>query len=503
MMNTYRRVRRKLLQAALAATSAILTAPRAAWATSATPASPLFTKTFEPLRQKYSARWIDQGKSYVALVNRYHDAMDAYAAAQENNKKAKEPPEPKPDPRKSIAATVLSAAKTILPTATESEIAQWRAAFPFGYDALIDAYKDDSCSVDQCLALDGNDCAIIVRNFKGHELSLGVKRGSVWKFDPSVHCFGRSHSGKVWAFATDSGIDIRDGFDGKKLRTLAYPRGNEGLPSWLKLGPTKAAQRASVIIPFNDAMRLLLANETGIYLLDANASGAREKIRRLHPHEFDRDGPYTWPKNKDEGDRALSLSMVHAALSPDEKFIALGDQDSAHVLLNPQGKVLATASPGNYPHHALFDRASKHVLFNECHLYSGMTGSLALDKIDASGKGDAKSHELVPVDDVLRVYSATAGADAIYLGGSGYMNSVEIGNGRGIKHRWRHHVGGSVKAIDFTRDDRFLWAASYSGLLVRYETRAAGGDPMRIGNSPLWDTERWLFLDDMSAPIPW
>jgi hypothetical protein len=498
-MNTHRQIRRKLLQAALATTGAALATPRV---TRANAASPLFTKSFEPLKQKYSARWIDQGKTYVAQVNRYHDAMDAYAIAQENDKKAKEPSEPKPDPRKPIAAAILSAAKSILPTATDVEIAQWRAAFPFGYDALINAYKDDSCSVDPCFALEGKDCAIIVRNFKGHEHSLGIKLGSAWKFDPSVHCLGRSHSGKLWAFATDSGIDIRDGFDGKKLRTLAYPRGNEGLPTWLKLGATKAAQRARSIIPFNDGIRLLLANETGVYLLNADAS-AREKVRRLHPQEFDRDGPYTWPKNKDEDDRALSLSMVHVALSPDEKFIALGDQDSSHVLLNPQGKVLATADPGNYPHHALFDRASKHVLFNECHLYNGVTGALALEKIDASGKSDAKSHELVPVDEVLRAYSAAAGPEAIYLGGSGYMNCAEIGNARAIKHRWRHHVGGSVKAIDFTRDERFLWTASYSGLLVRYESRASGGDPLRIGNSPLWDVERWLFLDNMSSPIPW
>lgn len=514
-MNTVNHKRRTFNKAALglsAASTALAASPAllpilASAQTSAGTKSN-FKDAFDGLQRKHSARWIEQGKKYTEAINRYHAAMDKREAEIEAGKKPAEIPEPKTDPRKAIANELLRFAKTHLATATAtasataSEIAQWRAAFPFGFDALIKAYADDSCSVEQCFALDGNDCAVVVKNFNGKKFSVGVKRGIEWKFDATVHCVGRSHHKKTWAFATRAGVETRDGFDGKKLQTFAYPRGNEGLPAWLKLGPTKEAQRADVLVPFSDGQRVLLANETGVYLLDATASKPGDKVRRLHPQAFDKDGPYTWPKNKDENDKGLSLSMVHVALSPDEKYIALGEQDSSHVLLNVQGKVIATVDVGNYPHYALFDRASKHVLFNECHLYSGITSAVALSQIPATLSDKPVELKKVAVDEVLRVYSATAGQNAFYLGGSGYMNAVTLDGTR----RWRHHVGGSVKAIDTINDEKQLLVSSYSGLLVRYDVRPGNpenSDPMRIGDSPLWDAERWLFLDDVSSPIPW
>jgi hypothetical protein len=461
-----------------------------------------FKDAFEALQRKHSARWIEQGKTYTEAINRYHAAMDKREAQIEAGKKPPEIPEPKSDPRKSLANEILRFAKSVLPSASAAEIAQWRAAFPFGYDALIKAYADDSCSVEQCFALEGSDCAVIVKNFNGNKLSLGVKRGNEWKFDATVHRVGRSHQQKIWAFATTEGIETRDGFNGKRIQRFAYPRGNEGLPAWLKLGASKDARHANALVPFNDGQRVLLANDTGVYLLDATASKSSDKVRRLHPQEFEKDGPYTWPKNKDESDAALSLSMVHVALSPDEKYIALGDQDSSHLLLNAQGKLIAIADVGNYPHFALFDRTSTHVLFNECHLYSGITSAVALKNIPATLSDKPVELEKKPVDEILRVYSAAAGERTFYLGGSGYINAVALDG----KRLWRHHVGGSVKAIDPLNNEQQLLVSSYSGLLVRYDVRTGSpqpGDPMRIGDSPLWDAERWLFLDDVSAPIPW
>ena len=508
-MNSVNFKRRRYIKAALAAPLARKFSALATFAVGASSAlaaaptessSAAFAKAFAPLQRRLSKRWVEQGLRQTALVNRYHVAMDRHFAAQQAGKKSVRPAGVKADPRTDLAAEILKTAKAVLPAATAAEIAQWRAAFPFGYDALIDAYQENSCDVKQCISLDGNDCAIIVKNFNGHPHSLGVKRGTTWKFDATVQRIGRSHNRKIWAFASERGIETRDGFGGKVLNNFAYPRGNEGLPAWLKLGPTSAARNALVVLPFNDGARVLLANQTGVYLLNAATNMAgKEKTLRLHPQQFEREGPYTWPKNKDETDRALSLDMVHVALSPDEKYIALGDQDSEHLLLNVAGKVVASASPGNYPHYALFDRASTQVLFNECHFYNGTTGALALNAVAANAGKPPVTHTLKSVDEVLRVYSAAAGADGFYLGGSGYMNCVDF-NG---KRRWRHHVGGSINAVEFTADDKFLWTASYSGLLVRSEVRQGAGDPMRVGDSPLWDVERWLFLNDASAPIPW
>lgn len=456
------------------------------------------------LSQKSSARWLQLGERYVASINRYHAAMYAWEAAIESGKKVAEPAAPHQDPRRAMAAEVLKLARRALPNASAAQLAQWRAAFPFGYDALIGHYAEDSCSVQQCFALDGDDCAVIVEDFLGAPSTLGVKRGRQWKFDQKVSCIGRSGNRKVWAFATARGIETRSGFDGPVLARFSYPKGNEGLPRWLKLAPSESAHAADVLHPFNDGLRLVLANATGVYLLTAtgHAATADAGVVRLHPQSFEEDGPYTWPKNRSEGERSLSLDMLHVALSPDEKYIALGEQDSQHLLLSATGKVLATAEPGNYPHYALFDRASEQVLFNECHLYSGSSGVLRLAEVAPAAQGEAKAHELRTVDPYLRVYSGAAGptaANAFYLGGSGYLNCVALSGVR----QWAHHVGGSVTGLDFTADDKYLWTASYSGLLARLETRGGAGDPMRIGTSPLWDVERWLFLKDASAPIPW
>lgn len=67
------------------------------------------------------------------------------------------------------------------------------------------------------------------------------------------------------------------------------------------------------------------------------------------------------------------------ALSPDERFIAVGDQGSQHLLLNPCGEVLGQWAPlSACAHHATFTHDSTRLLAHSCHLYTGHTGVLHL-----------------------------------------------------------------------------------------------------------------------------
>ncbi len=486
--------RRVVLQAVVGGCVVASAAARTAFAAQQAPALS-FDQARASLNALLGPQWRQSGQAHVREVNRYHRAMDAWQAAIDAGLRPKQPKAPTSDPRDRHAAAVMRFARTWTSSATAEQVAQWRVDFPFSHSALIERHQKDVCSVEQCFATSTDGCLVVVKKFRGSRRLLGALDAGQWRFDPSVHCIGRSHDRQSWAFATTRGIELRRGWSQPTMSFFPYPVAQQSVPGLLPNPDHKALKGADVLIPFNDAKRLILANETGVYLVQKNGPTAFS-TRRLHPQasamEAAEGEPVTVP----------SLSMLHVALSPDEKYIALGDQDSDHLLLNAQGDLIANVPAENYPHHAVFDQQSKHVWFNDCHFYNGFTVAAQVVRLNGSSASvDGKPVELKTrlMDSVLRVYSSTHDAKGVYLGGSGYIHCVNHAG----EHQWRHHVGGSVKAIDFSPDGKTLWASSYSGMLERYEIKPGTVDPQRIGDSPLWDSARWIFLADMTKPLPW
>jgi WD40 repeat protein len=337
----------------------------------------------------------------------------------------------------------------------------------------------------------GDDALVaVVQGFRGHQhvaafMDPGAK---AWRYVPGIHCLGRSPNGQWIAQANQKGIAV----SGTDLRTqywFDYPHGNEGTPERLKLKPAANPKEAEVLVPFNDGKRLLLGNSTGVYLLRANSKQGAMPVKRLHPHSFDEE-------DYSSGDE-IDLAMVHVALSPDGRWIALGSQDSQHILMNAQGKLLAELGPENYPHHAVFDAQSRQVLLNECHFYNGWTRKVNLPTAQPAAPTPMEfSKEMA--DDDLRVYSSLRHGSRIYLGGAGNVSAL---NAEG-RPQWTQFVGGTIKALDFTPSGD-IWVANYSGLLERYRIDPSTPNEARIGTGDWHNVERWIFMADAAHPFAW
>ena len=482
-----------------------------------------------------SAQWQADGQAYVASIRAHQLAVDARiakAAAQvaqsERNVDgdgeaggtdtagdgADDPlddgsrndsGEMPTDPRKSAAPTVLQLARVVHAHGDDDLAQRFRQRFAFAPDAFALRASDAGRCIGPVFALE--DGRVLARIGAEYEASAHwvVLQGARHTPVHGLKGLGRSVDRQVFARCEGRDVCTHQGFDGPVIARFALPHGNEGLPPYLALSEGATGQRCDELIPFNDGQRVLLRNPTGIYLLSPTGSG--RPAQRLHPQTFDEDGPYTWRKNQmdedeDEdasGHRAtvLSLDMLHMALSPDEQFIAVGDQDSAHVLLDAQGTVLAEYDPvSSYPHHAVFSHDGKRLFANACHLYNGCTLSAPVPPQPLS----ADAEDMPLLDTHLRVYASAAQPGLVVLGGAhGYLHAI-CDDGQRL---WRHHIGSTISAIEVSCDGSTLWAASYGGYLARLEHSEAGMDPYAIGTSPYVETGRWIFWRDEAGPLRW
>jgi hypothetical protein len=497
---------------------------------------------FPPELLQLSGEWQAGGQAYVAAIRAHQHAAQAAAAAAEAA--GYQPPrwdddagtgqdDPNAtlpdDPREASAATVLQLARVVNHHADEALTERFRQRFAFAPDAYAALASEQGQAIGPVFQL-ADGAGLVARI--GADYSPGVHwvqlQGPALTPLPALKGLGRSHDGRCFAQSDGTHITTHQGFGGPLIAQLPLPQGNEGLPTALGLSAGALGQRCDEIIPFNDGQRALLRNPTGVYLLTPGG------VQRIHPQEFDDDGPYSWPKNQlqegvendadandddeDEGEdrdgeegedenttpRQLALDMLHMALSPDERHIALGDQDSMHILLDAQGRVLRTLVTESYPHHTRFSHDGALLWANSCHFYNGSTV--------ASRVADAQDSEGTLIDTECRVYASATLPGMVILGDAyGYLHA-RSDSGQLL---WRHHIGGTVSALEASPDGRLLLAGTCSGYLVllqRAEVDAqvdakagtgVGADPYAIGSSPCVELRRWIFWSGEPAPLRW
>jgi hypothetical protein len=436
---------------------------------------------FPPALMALSETWQAQGSAHVDSIRSIHAQHEA---------KPEDTPDDDDDNfvwpvdgRIETWPTALQLARVVSAHANTDLSARFRRLFSFPASAMHDGARDHGQFIGPLFLLDDGLVVTKVGAAYDEHAYWALLDGLSCTPLPKISGLGRSVNRKCFVSCEDGVLVTRDGFEGAEIARFGLPTGFEGLPKILDRKPSTKSARCDELIPFNGGHRVLLRNNTGIYAIDKSG------VKRLHPQVFDEDGPYTWPKNIDEGD--LDLSMVNMALSPDERFIMVGDQDSEHVLLNVDGSVVRGLDPvASYPHHAMFSFDGTQVLANSCQLYSGYTSITRVE-------GNEEPRDF---NQSWRVYTSIATPEFVIMGNAeGYIHAVDY-DGNIV---WRHHIGSSLSGVDISPDGKTIIAASYAGYLARLHKGSGESDPYAIGTSPFTETSRWIFWKDEPAPIHW
>jgi hypothetical protein len=384
---------------------------------------------------------------------------------------------------------------------------RFRERFSFPSDAYIHIARKHGQTTSQLFVQ--NDGSVLVRI--GNIYNPSVKPYFAHIVDTQVKVLrqlewlGRSNDRQCWAVFENGVLSTRKASnvvrrnavgdlltEPQHIATFALPTGREGVPDFFSLDDNDYAGVSEQLIPFNDGQKVLLRNLSGIYLLQADQS-----VTRLHPLDFDED-------DADEVD-TIHISMAHMALSPCERYIALGSQDSQHIVLSSQGNVLHTVAPlSEYPHAALFSPDGDRVVFNACHLYSGLSIIVPSVGTTPASIGGDDDFEPTVFESMSRVYVAhTVGHEALMGNAEGYIHGKSFDDTSAFQQWWQH-IGSSLDCIDSSADGRTVYASSCAGYVVRLQRCAIEADEHSSGcYSPFKETRRWIFWDNESQVIVW
>ncbi|MBA2540572.1 MAG: hypothetical protein H0V17_13100 [Deltaproteobacteria bacterium] len=390
---------------------------------------------FDSIEQA-SARWIREGTVFAAALNGY--VRKVYAVGP--NKAGHEPSET----RKDMADYVREQLVTLN---AAGEHRRARALFPPAYEPFD--YDGLGQSIPALAYLrDGRRLARV-----GVEV-FELQRDKVVKV-PDVWWFAQSADRRWVAKGIEDRIEIHDGWDGPRVRTMTLTCEVDG----------------ATVAPDGDAV--LAWGDDGIHWITERGA------KRLLPDE--------------ESD---SVSYPHAALSPNGRFVAMGTQDSSHIVVDRKTGRRHTFDPmSSYPHFAAFHHDRPEVILSSCHALYG-SGSQIVD-LDAMVAG--KTDVTQPFDQRAWVYCVGSTSFGYLLGDrSGYIWAFDHDG----EQQWYAFLGSTMTALDMSPDRTKLIAGSFAGIVVELDLTAKAPDPRLLTDGPVTDVARWVFWQG-HPPLLW
>ena len=401
--------------------------------------------------------------------------------------------EPSDPGRDHLAEAVISAVRQ---ANIDGELAHLRELWPPAHSPLINLLKENGQSIPVvCVLPDDSIVARIGAPYKPGR-TVHIVGNTVTEV-ANVGFFGRSPNRKYFAIAQADGIQIIDGWNGPQVSLCPWPTGLEGIPSRFDINPLDSPPIPTRLIPFPDGKRVLLVSGDGIFVL------SEQKAVRLLPTKDEMNEHFEWLEKEYPNDAlSVSLSMEHGAISDDGKFIAVGSQDSTHLVFDEQ--LVCVGDIGNqidYPHYALFSSDNRTIAFNSCHFYNGVTIGVPTELLPGlTTEPNNYDARIIVVDDGARVYSGTSRSNELIIGDAdGYVRSVSTLG----EPLWQLFIGSSVGDIDISADGKTLVVSTYAGFLSIIKLDAGEQMPYQIGNSKHMETRRWIFWKNEPKPLIW
>ncbi|MHC1686076.1 MAG: hypothetical protein AB6733_24630 [Clostridiaceae bacterium] len=432
--------------------------------------------------KELSKRWRDEGKAYAEATNKF---------VEEGMKKGwdnvgEEPEETRFDIAEKVVEIIKQANR-------ENEIEKLRENFPPAHVPLIDIFEEAGQAITSVLITDDNK--IIFKAGDDYEQGklFVIEENKINVIEGALYV-GCAHNKKVYAVAYKDCIKIYDGWGGKEINTFNWPNGSEGYGS-KKLEFNEHIFSIKELIPFSDGERVLLVCYAGVFVLTSKKTLllTSKKAIRLHPNEDDLE------ELDEEEVSDLRLDMVHGALSPDERYIAVGDQCSDHIILNSNNykQEVSVIPESSYPHYALFSEDGKHVIFNSCHFYNGITTQFSLDDIHDEDEFEGSAIE---IDDSCRVYAGVSRGEEYIIGDAdGYIRAYNVKG----EFRWQFYIGSTISGMDISKDGKRLLVGTYAGMIHLLQLDAERRSEYSIGTANILELGRWISWKGEKEILQW
>ncbi|WP_342551588.1 hypothetical protein [Paenibacillus sp. FSL R7-0652] len=430
------------------------------------------------LNTEIAEQWRNKGRRYARDVNTFVRKMLQGEHPDES--------ELADDARHSISSKVM---KMVKQANLQGDLEKLREELPAATWPLSNHFQDSMQAVQTAGYLN-EDTVLCNTGVLSNHGQVYIMDQQGWWCSPDYTFAGCSADGVYAALADSEGLHVIDKPDRRlEGERIAFYRW-QSIRDQIKALMPEIESLADCahpewtlekLIPMDQGQALLLQSQYGVYLIE------QERVTLLHPdHAEIQEYEY----------EDTQLSMGHAAVSYDERWIAWGSQMSSHTVLDREkNKTYEVEPESSYPHCAAFSRDSQVVWFNACHFYNGVTIQVPLASIS-----DRVQESQWPImDENARVYTMVEIQAGMVMGDAyGYLYCIN----REGQELWRHFVGSTIYSLTVSPEQSKLAVGTYGGMLHILDLCSERMNAYGIGTGSLRELERYVLWREQE-PLRW
>ncbi len=435
----------------------------------------------------------DMQKTWKEKTIEYASAINLYVKKGQKQGWENAGPEPKDNGRENLVPYLL---KAIRAANEDGNLNKLREEWPLAHSPLIPELEKNGQSIPTVAILSNKK--IVARIGSHYEKGYVVEiEGDKINVVDGVEFFGQSPNQKFFAYTKKEGVSVTLGWLGKEVAVFPYPDGTEGVPSGYEVKAFELAPVPSKLIPFPDGQKVLFVSPEGIFLLSNSG------VSRILPTTEDMQEHFKWSKEEyHEDELRMNLAMEHGAVSSNGDLVAVGSQDSSHLVFDDNGNLVGDiGNQSEYPHFALFSKNAEWIAFNSCHFYNGITVGVPTKLLPGLKTQPYEENKDTPIiEDGARVYAGVYRNNEFIIGdASGYLRAF----GTDGKQRWQHFIGSTIGDIAISNDESLLVCSTYAGFISILKLDNGYSEPYEIGNGGHTEFRRWLFWKNEPTPLAW